>query len=62
MSQGKTFFDAFVAYTHTDIKFVKKMIDELETERFDLSLCVNARDLLPGTPFYTVTAKLIEER
>ena len=60
--EGKAYFDAFVAYCEPDIKFVKKLISELEGPTFGLNLCVHGRDLLSGTSFYTTTAKLIEER
>ena len=54
-------FDAFVSYCHSDFEFVQEMLDMLETQHH-LKLCVNARDLLPGSSIHTVTAKLIADR
>ncbi|XP_033624770.1 myeloid differentiation primary response protein MyD88-like [Asterias rubens] len=55
-------FDAYVCFTDIDSDFVKEMISVLENEPYNLKLCVDFRDLVPGGSYSTVTAELIENR
>lgn len=63
---GPTYYDAFVCYNPEaeDLKFVKRMIEELENKRRpnNLKLFVPNRDDLPGASKHVISAKLIQER
>lgn len=55
-------YDAFVAFCEDDIDFVKeKLIKELE-EKYNLKLCFNLRNLMPGAALERTTAKIIAQR
>ncbi|XP_019623569.1 PREDICTED: myeloid differentiation primary response protein MyD88-like [Branchiostoma belcheri] len=60
----KELFDAYVCYCKEDRDFVIQMVEKLESSEFGrrLKLCIDDRDLLPGTAYLTVTAELIENR
>nr|ABQ32299.1 Myd88 [Branchiostoma belcheri] len=60
----KELFDAYVCYCKEDRDFVIQMVKRLESSEFGrrLKLCIDDRDLLPGTAYLTVTAELIENR
>ncbi|XP_038078117.1 myeloid differentiation primary response protein MyD88-like [Patiria miniata] len=55
-------FDAYVCFTYADSEFVKEMMAVLEKEPYNLKLCIDFRDLVPGGSYSTITAELIENR
>ncbi|XP_022082019.1 myeloid differentiation primary response protein MyD88-like [Acanthaster planci] len=55
-------FDAYVCFTDADREFVKEMMTVLEKEPYNLKLCIDFRDLVPGGSYSTITAELIENR
>lgn len=55
------YFDAFVSSHPQDMKFVDKLIEELEV-RSKLKLCIADRDMVIGVSNSHATAELIERR
>ncbi|XP_072020459.1 myeloid differentiation primary response protein MyD88-like [Amphiura filiformis] len=56
-------FDAYICHnTATDYPFVLDIIQKMENPPYNLRLCTDWRDLVPGGDYNTVTAELIENR
>lgn len=54
-------FDAYVCYCQEDLRFVNKMKKKLEGE-YNLKLCIDERDIVPGGCDVSVKAELIKNR
>ncbi|XP_077993477.1 myeloid differentiation primary response protein MyD88-like [Glandiceps talaboti] len=55
-------FDAYVCFCEEDRHIVMKMMSMLEKPPYGLKLCIDFRDLVPGTAYVTATAELITNR
>ncbi|XP_055959062.1 myeloid differentiation primary response protein MyD88-like [Patella vulgata] len=58
------YYHAFVCYNPdgADLRFVKDLVNKLESEPYNLKLCVPGRNDLPGGPTHTISASLIKDR
>ncbi|XP_070535474.1 myeloid differentiation primary response protein MyD88-like [Ptychodera flava] len=55
-------FDAYVCFCEEDRDIVHTMMRVLEKPPYNLKLCVDFRDLVPGAAYVTATAELIRNR
>ncbi|XP_032222160.1 myeloid differentiation primary response protein MyD88 isoform X2 [Nematostella vectensis] len=55
-------YDAFVCYAPEDVEFVKQLLQKMEGPPYNLRLCVDYRDILPGASELHGIAHIIEER
>lgn len=55
-------YDAFVCYAKPDHHFAEKVLTTLEAEPYHLKLCIDYRDILPGSHELSAYVSVIEAR
>ncbi|KAK3736636.1 hypothetical protein QZH41_017023 [Actinostola sp. cb2023] len=55
-------YDAFICYAREDLEFANTILRTLESKPFHLKLCINYRDILPGSDELSTIVNVIEDR